>query len=277
VRHCSRIITNSRCSSVPFESLADVELIYDGVAPQRGCVGKISPADIRLAWGVADSDLLVIALGTYSEAKGHGMLLRAAPRILASSPNAKLIFVGGEPRIHPRWRSAMSRRFRRRITDHPFQIARQLGIESAVRFAGWAKDIESVIETADVVAFPSQIYEGFGRPLAEAGLFGRPVVAFNLGAAPEIVADGHTGLISQSLTTDSLADSVIQLLQSQKMRTDFGNAGRIRIRQEFSMEQYLSRVTGVLLEQVGQMRRPMRIPICELVLAGRRGAVCGPS
>jgi glycosyltransferase involved in cell wall biosynthesis len=47
---------------------------------------------------------------------------------------------------------------------------------------------------ADMLVFPSQWYETFGRVAAEAFAAGTPVIAANIGAVAELVEHGRTGL-----------------------------------------------------------------------------------
>lgn len=53
----------------------------------------------------------------------------------------------------------------------------------------------ALMKEATVLAFPSECYEGFGTTIVEAFATGLPVVASNLGAMAEIVADRDTGLL----------------------------------------------------------------------------------
>jgi glycosyltransferase involved in cell wall biosynthesis len=55
-------------------------------------------------------------------------------------------------------------------------------------------DVHALMGKADMLIFPSQWYETFGRVVAEAFAAGTPVIAANIGAVAELVEHGRTGL-----------------------------------------------------------------------------------
>jgi glycosyltransferase involved in cell wall biosynthesis len=56
------------------------------------------------------------------------------------------------------------------------------------------EDVPALMRKADMLIFPSEWYETFGRVAAEAFAAGTPVIAANTGAAAELVEHGRTGL-----------------------------------------------------------------------------------
>jgi glycosyltransferase involved in cell wall biosynthesis len=56
------------------------------------------------------------------------------------------------------------------------------------------EDVHALMRKADMLVFPSQCYETFGRVAAEAFAAGTPVIAANIGAVAELVEHGRTGL-----------------------------------------------------------------------------------
>jgi glycosyltransferase involved in cell wall biosynthesis len=72
--------------------------------------------------------------------------------------------------------------------------------------------------------------EGFGLVAVEAAAAGVPVVASRLGALPEIVSDGETGLLVRPGDADALADALRRLLDDRELRARFGMAARLRAR-----------------------------------------------
>jgi glycosyltransferase involved in cell wall biosynthesis len=55
-------------------------------------------------------------------------------------------------------------------------------------------EVHALMGKADMLVFPSQCYETFGRVAAEAFAAGTPVIAANIGAVAELVEHGRTGL-----------------------------------------------------------------------------------
>ena len=56
------------------------------------------------------------------------------------------------------------------------------------------EDVHALMGKADMLVFPSEWYETFGRVAVEAFAAGTPVIAANIGAVAELVEHGRTGL-----------------------------------------------------------------------------------
>ena len=68
--------------------------------------------------------------------------------------------------------------------------------------------MSSVYSIADITLIPS-LEETFSNTCAESMLCGTPVVGFKAGAIPEMVINGKTGYLAESLTVDALASAII--------------------------------------------------------------------
>lgn len=69
-------------------------------------------------------------------------------------------------------------------------------------------DIAHVLGHAAVVLFPIQWPEPFGLVPAEANSCGTPVVAFSVGAIPEVIADGRSGILVAPGEIDAFCEAV---------------------------------------------------------------------
>ena len=77
-----------------------------------------------------------------------------------------------------------------RLTD----LARRLGIADAVCFHGLVEDMPAFYRAIDCLAHPA-LREPFGQVCVEAAAYGCPVIASGVDGLPEVVRDGHTGVI----------------------------------------------------------------------------------
>lgn len=64
------------------------------------------------------------------------------------------------------------------------------------------------IKAARFLVFPSRWYEPFGMALLEAAACGVPAIATCIGAVPELVSDGETGLLFDPDNFDELVERV---------------------------------------------------------------------
>ena len=72
--------------------------------------------------------------------------------------------------------------------------------------------------------------EGFGIVYLEAGAYGKPVVAGNVGGAVDAVLDGETGLLVDPTDALEVADAITRLLLDEQLATRLGGAGADRAR-----------------------------------------------
>jgi glycosyltransferase involved in cell wall biosynthesis len=98
-------------------------------------------------------------------------------------------------------------------------------------FLGWRGDVETVYSASDVVVLTSD-NEGMPVSLIEAAASGTPAVTTRVGSAPEVVADGVTGFVTDK-DTRALANAVTRLLDDDALRTAMGQAASRRAKERF--------------------------------------------
>jgi glycogen synthase len=98
-------------------------------------------------------------------------------------------------------------------------------------------ELERLFERAAVVACPSH-REGFGVVCAEAMAFGRPVVAGDVGGLRDLVVHEETGLLVPPGDVEALRAALHLLLADPDLRRRFGEAGRARIAEHFTWQQF---------------------------------------
>jgi glycosyltransferase involved in cell wall biosynthesis len=138
--------------------------------------------------------LRVAFLGTLTKHKGVHVLLRAFEGLPAG--RARL-------RIHG-W--TVDRRYR--------EWLRTLSARPDVEWRGEVErdDLPAVFAETDVLVVPSTWVENCPIVIQEAYLAGVPVVASNVGALPEFVRDGESGLLFEVENPDSLRRTLLRIL-----------------------------------------------------------------
>lgn len=98
-----------------------------------------------------------------------------------------------------------------------------------VTFLGplYGSDLSHAYASADIFALPSPM-ETLGLAALEAMASGLPVVAARAGGVPDLVADGHTGLLCIPEDAASLTTALRTLLDDSALRHRMGTAGRAR-------------------------------------------------
>jgi len=120
-----------------------------------------------------------------------------------------------------------------------------------VCFLGARGDVAPVYHAADVVVCPSRSDAMPAVPI-EAGMCGLPVVATAVGAVPEIVLDGSTGIVVPADRTNGLADAVRLLLDDADRRDRLGRAAREHCLARYSIDHVATAYEAVLVEAISR-------------------------
>jgi len=170
----------------------------------------------------APSLLTVARMSLAEQYKGHDVVLRAMPELLRRFPDLRYDIVGdGDAR--PGLQA----------------LAHELGVAQAARFHGIVSEAELQGHYAQASLFimPSRA-EGFGFVFLEAMAQGLPVVAGNMDATPEVIADGETGLLVDPTSVDAIVAAVSRILQDNDMRTRMSKAARHHVASRFSYQSF---------------------------------------
>ncbi len=127
--------------------------------------------------------------------------------------------------------------------------ARGCGVADAVEIAQDSPDITEQYQWADIfVHFCMD--EGFGLVLAEAQAAGLPVIAFNAGAVPEVVANGKTGFLVEACDIRAMSRMITRLASEEKLYLTMSGAAGKRAAELFTLERHGARYERVLQKAV---------------------------
>ena len=177
--------------------------------------------------------LLTISRLTKSDRyKGVDSVIEALPRLLETHEDLYYIVVGDGDDV-PRLR----------------QLAVAREVEHRVLFVGAVTDqeLQLHLKAADVVVMPSK-KEGFGLIFLEAMAFAKPVLGGNHGGTPEVVINNETGILINHGDIDGIISSLFRLLNDSSLRHSMGKAGKRRLEQTYSPENFRRRLRTILGE-----------------------------
>lgn len=174
--------------------------------------------------------------------KGHDVLVRALALVRAKIPDVQWVVIG-DGSLRPGIEA----------------LARSYGVHDAIRFLGSVSDQERNLwlRRAQLLAMPSRLPaggfagEGFGIAFLEAGAYGKPVVAGNVGGALDSVSDGESGLLVDPTDPVAVADAITRLLADPELAARLGAAGQRRA-QGFAWPAITERVQQVLEGQLAR-------------------------
>ena len=172
----------------------------------------------------SDDPVVLLSVGRAVEKKGYDGLLHALSTI-DPAIHWKFIHIGGGG-----------------LLKDLNTLAQQLDIAGNIEWLG-AQSQETVLshyQSADIFVLNSCIdqhgdRDGLPNVIVEAQSQGLPVVSTNISGIPELIQHQYNGLLVQSGDADALAENITMLIQSPKLRQQYGHAGKDRVFNEFDM------------------------------------------
>ncbi len=218
-----------------------IETIYNFVDPRWGGeVGEDTRRRLRAELGAEGASPLIAAVGQLTKRKGQLYLVRALPTIREAAPGTRLVLLGGATR---------SGLYRAQVQAE----AERLGVADHVLPAGIRRDVEQVLAAVDLLVHPA-LEEPLSRVLLEAMTCALPIVATDVTGTRECITPDENGVLVPPESSDALARAVIALLRDPAARRRLGEAGRQRVRRDFSPEA-TARRTEAVFERVLARRR----------------------
>lgn len=194
-----------------------VFIIPNGVDVERF---QPRPADpcLREAVGLPPGAPVVGIVAALRPEKRHEVFLRVAARVLREIPQCRFVIIGdGERRAELE------------------QLSQSLNMVPAVHFLGTRSDVPELISLMDVVVLTSKM-EANPVTILEAMACAKPFVAPRVGSIPDTILDGLTGYLAEPQDEAGLAHGVLRLLRDPAAAARFGQAGRQRVVEHYSLE-----------------------------------------
>ena len=129
--------------------------------------------------------------------------------------------------------------------SHIRQLAGQLNLESAIDWAGFARDIDGELAHMDLFVLPSLFGEGLPMVVLEAMSAGLPVVASAVPGVPEAVRDGVEGLLVEPSNPTALAAAIGRFVSREVSWNRLGSGALLRHAECFSDVRMASDVARV--------------------------------
>jgi glycosyltransferase involved in cell wall biosynthesis len=214
-----------------------------GVAPERVDIvinGVPEPTHARRVAG--DSAMQrVLFVGNLSERKGVTDLLQALALPGLDTARLEVTLAGGGD------------------VEAYEAKARQLRIDSFVRFAGWSdqQQVARLMARADVLVLPSYD-EGLPLVILEALANGVAVVCSPVGEIPTVLSDGVNACFVQPGDVAGIAACLRRVLQDAELRAALERNGRALYEQTFSIAHFFSSVAHIHQRDFGVAGRLLR-------------------
>jgi glycosyltransferase involved in cell wall biosynthesis len=201
-----------------------VQVIYNGVNIGRFKRSSLQSRSRLLSeFKMPEESRLIVTIAQCIPYKGLDYLLEAAKIVLEKHHNTFFFIIGDGPD---------RKKLEKKACD--------LNIEDRCFFTGVRVDTENFLGSADIFVLLSLWEEAFAFSLLEAMASECPVVATNIGAIPESVQDGVTGILVPPRDAGATATAILKLLNDEPLRLKMGRAARKRVEDNFSLRNWIN-------------------------------------
>lgn len=169
-------------------------VIYNGINLEN-CLPK---SDYRLSQPVR-----LLHVGRFNHQKNHPCMVQALKLLRERGYDTELTFLGGGD-----------------LLPEVRRQAQELGVAEYIHFEGISDWVYPHLQQADLFLLPSH-FEGMPMSLIEAMGTGLPVIASRVGGIPDMVTDGHNGLLIDP-NAEELANAIARLLDDPELRERLG-------------------------------------------------------
>jgi glycosyltransferase involved in cell wall biosynthesis len=168
--------------------------IYNGVDLEMFSAPRV---DRGVALQKSDQIETIIGIGSFSEIKGHDVLVQAFSLVVEKIPNVRLLLVGSDGPALTKIRHLVDIK----------HLADRVVIHTDISH----EQIPSLLAGSQLFVLASR-REGFPLVLVEAAAARVPIVCTNVGGMPELISDGVTGRLVDVENPNALADAIIDVL-----------------------------------------------------------------
>ena len=198
-------------------------LVYNGVNTQRFPVLENE--------SISTSPFIVGYAGRIIENKGIFELLDAIKIVHDKDLDILLRICGdGKP--------ADIERMHEYIAEHKMQ--------DYVQYIGFQKDMNQFYRSIHCLVAPSKVQEAFGLVLCEAMYCKVPVITSTSGAQVEIIENGTSGILLETVNSTSIADTMQEMMINNVLRESIINEGYKRVETTFTISKMVDSIITIV-------------------------------
>lgn len=237
---CSRYVDHGVAKHLHLKD-SERTVVYNGIDLAKF---EAVAQERALAMRSKEQEFTVAMVGRLDGTKDQATLIRAVGLLRKRSPrlNVKLLLVGdGANRLDLEG------------------LSRHCGVEDDVEFLGVRSDIPRILGESDLFVYSVNRDEGLGIALIEAMAAGVPVVASNVQACREVLAEGQAGFIVPEQNPAAMADAMEHVLNDADATAARARHAKRRAKEVFSAEamaRSYAKILGVLPQSSQDERAP---------------------
>jgi len=205
--------------------------------PKAGVYGD--GAALREQYGIGGDDRVIGIVGRIVRWKGHIEFLEAARQVHQVRGHIRILIVGDY---------SDGDRF---YQDQIMRLVDSAGLRDCTVFTGYTDNVGACYSIMDICVHASIEPEPFGLVITEAMAHGVPVIASDRGAPVEIINNGQNGFLVDPEDTESLAKTIIRLIDDGELRRLIGENGRTHVLRKYGLGNYAEEIMRFYREILG--------------------------
>jgi glycosyltransferase involved in cell wall biosynthesis len=191
----------------------------------------------KRALGLPEDRVAIGFAGFVRRQKGWPELVAAAEILVDEGQPAHFVIMGGGVRPPEYFRTVRGRALEAAnlLTDEESaikELVAEKGLEDRFSFLPFTPETAEIYSALDIVTFPNQGV-GLGRPVLEAAMHGKPVVASGSRRGAGVLQPGRTGLLLEDATPRAIADALRVLINDPELRVRLGEAAALHAQLRF--------------------------------------------
>lgn len=183
--------------------------------------------ELRKKNGLAQNDFVLIYVAEINKNKDQEFMIDNLAELKREIPEIKVLFAGVGPE---------QERLEKKV--------KKLGLENAVKFLGYRKDVAELYRMADVAVSASR-REGLGLNLVEGMASGLPIIARDNRGHREIVVSEKEGVLFRD--GKEFRKAVLELYREPKQRHEIGKTN-VEVAKKFSLEEARAKMAEIYAE-----------------------------
>jgi glycosyltransferase involved in cell wall biosynthesis len=225
----------------------------------------------KAALGLPEDRVAVGFAGFVRRQKGWPELVSAAEILVRDGIPAHFVIMGGGVRPPEYFRTARGRALAAAnlLTDEESaikELVSEKGLDEYFSFLPFTAETGEVYSALDIVTFPNQGV-GLGRPVLEAAMYGKPVVASGSASGAGVLIPGTTGLLLDDASPTAISDALRLLIDDPALRNALGEAAAEHARERFDPRTNARKIEAVYDELLGLTAGPEAVQKREPALA----------
>lgn len=192
-----------------------VQVLPSGTDPQRFKPDAVRRKSLRAKLGYGGEDIVLLNVSALEARKGVWRVIEAMHEIYKAYPNVRYLILGEGSE-----RRALEQR------------VRELGLESAILFAGTTDNLAPYYNAADIFVMLPEAEAG-SIALLEAMSSSLPCIVSDTGGFGEVISPKN-GRLANPGNGDEIVATILELASDPRLRESLGEAGRTTVIERYS-------------------------------------------